>query len=355
MRDNAWFENQSRHFRREHAAWLTSFVFAAALLVQQAVVAGQQDEGATLPFTTTDQVVIRKDGALRTRTVSGVIEDMSGESIILRRTGNVVDVFRLREVVSVRFQKSAEFDEGLRKLRERDWNAARTALKFAEKQEPRQWVVREIQAALSQAQRALGQFEESLETIEKILKVDPESRHVVELPLVWDERLPKIQRIQLGVADLQSASIARQLTAASALLQDPANQDECIAVLQKLRKSTQGTLQRLAESQFWRMRLLHPEELRESEISSWRQQVRFFDRRTRSGPEFIIGRALLAIHDYDNAATSLLWMPLLEPLDPATTASSLTDAIMALDLSGRTAEAAQLRIEFLQTPRPAQK
>jgi hypothetical protein len=74
--------------------------------------------------------------------------------------------------------------------------------------------------------------------------------------------------------------------------------------------------------------------------------VKQLDRRTRSGPEFIIGRALLATHDYDNAATSLLWMPLLEPLDPPTTNASLEDAIIALEMSGRQSEADKLRREY---------
>jgi hypothetical protein len=54
----------------------------------------------------------------------------------------------------------------------------------------------------------------------------------------------------------------------------------------------------------------------------------------------------LKLHDYDLAATSLLWMPLMEPLDPPTTKASLTDAINALNLSGRTVEAARLETEL---------
>jgi hypothetical protein len=58
---------------------------------------------------------------------------------------------------------------------------------------------------------------------------------------------------------------------------------------------------------------------------------------------------LLATHDYDNAATSLLWMPLLEPLDPPTTNASLQDAITALESSGRQSEADKLRREYQLT------
>ena len=309
----------------------------------------QSDDSSALPMPSTDQIVVRKDGATRTRTVSGTIEDISGQTIVLRRPGNTVDVVKLRDVVTLRFQKSAGYDEGLRRIRERDWKSALPLLKAAAASEPRKWVVREIYASTAETQRALGQFEECLTTIENILTDDPDSRHVVELPLVWDERLSPQQRIALKVEDLNSRSPARQLCAASALLHDQEHQPAAIASLQTLKQTRRGVFQQLTETQLWRIRLLQPDALREAEINQWSQQAKFFDRRTRSGPEFIIGRALLQIHDYDNAATSLLWMPLLEPLDPPTTAASLADAITALEMSGRTMEAARLRIEIPPT------
>lgn len=329
-----------------------SLCLAVSLLTDATSYAGPADESSDLPFTSTAQVVVRKEGSLRTRTLSGVIEDMSGQSIILRRGGNTIDVLKLREVVAVRFYKSPEFDDGLRKLRERNWKAALSALQSAEKDEPRKWVRREIQASIAGAQRALGQFEQCLQTIEKILDDDPDSRHVTELPLVWDERLPPKHRIDPAIDDLQSRSVARRLTAASALLHVPEYQPVAVALLESIRSKSRGTMQELAETQLWRVRLLNPDELRESEINQWARQVRYFNRRTRSGAEFIIGRALLATHDYDNAATSLLWMPLLEPLDPPTTAASLTDAISALELSGRMPEASRLRLELSQWQSP---
>jgi hypothetical protein len=207
-------------------------------------------------------------------------------------------------------------------------------------------VVREILASTAQAQRALGQFEQCLTTIEKILDDDPASRHVVELPLVWDERLPAEQRIRMTAADLQAASPVRQLTAASALIHEPEHQAAATATLQALRKTARGQILELSEAQLWRARLLQPRRTSGIRSSTVEQPgATHLDRRARSGPEFVIGRALLAVHDYDNAATSLLWMPLLEPLDPPTTEASLQQAITALELSGRSAEAARLRAE----------
>lgn len=304
------------------------------------------DEVSRLPLVTDDRVVVRSDGGYREKTISCVIEDIAGQKIVVRRTGSTVNVIRLQDVVSVQFRKSEEFNEGLKKLRERDWKTALTSLQSAVTTENRNWARREINAHLAQAYLALGEFEGCLATVEKIVQDDPDTRHVVELPLVWDERLPVANRIQLAAADLKSPSEVRRLTAASALLHDSSQEVAAVAVLKDLEKSATGVFLELVRAQLWRLRLLHPEQLREAEVSSWSQTVKQLDRRTRSGPEFIIGRALLATHDYDNAATSLLWMPLLEPLDPPTTNASLEDAITALEMSGRQSEADKLRREY---------
>jgi len=307
------------------------------------------DETSRLPLVTDDRVVVRSEGGNRTKTISCVIEDIAGQNIVVRRSGSTVNVIRLQEVVSVQFRKSEDFNEGLKKLRARDWKTALTSLQTAVTTENRNWARREINAHLAQAYRALGEFEGCLATVEKIVQDDPDTRHVVELPLVWDERLPVKHRIQLAAADLKSPSEVRRLTAASALLHESSQEAIAVAVLKDLEQSATGVLRELVRAQLWRLRLLHPDQLREAEVSSWSQNVRQLDRRTRSGPEFIIGRALLATHDYDNAATSLLWMPLLEPLDPPTTNASLQEAITALELSGRQSEADKLRREYKST------
>ncbi len=304
------------------------------------------DDPSVLPVTSSDQVTIRKAGTHRDKTLSGVIEDISSQNIVLRRGGNTVDILKLREVVSVRFHKSPEFNDGLRKIDSRDWQSALTALQTAEATEPRAWAVREIQASEAVALRALGRFDECLAMVEKIFENDPDTRHLVELPLVWDERLPPGQRFAGTSADLKSRSVLRQLTAASALLHDPQQEAAAAATLTSVRRTPHIRIQELAEVQLWRRTLLRPSEVQPGEIEQWTQRARDFDRRMRSGPEFLIGRALLADHDYDKASTSLLWMPLLEPLDPATTAASLNEAVTALQLAGRTAEAAQFRIEL---------
>jgi len=121
-------------------------------------------------------------------------------------------------------------------------------------------------------------------------------------------------------------------------------------IFQTLKTGPRAALQQLAEPQLWRLRLLHSETIRASETALWMLRVRDFDKRQRSGPKFVIGRAPLAGHDADNASTSLLWMPLVAPLDPPThppthqpTTACTKAAITALKQSGRVAEAEQLQ------------
>jgi len=324
-----------------------TYICTAAMLILSSV-SSAQEPPLVLPFTTTDQIVLRDADSRRTKVIPGVIEDLAGHSVVFRRGGNTVEVFKLRELESIQFGKSAAFDEGLRQIQNHEWLLAIAALKIAETTEPREWVVREIQASLAEALRAVGKFDECTEVVERIYEKDPNTRHLNMLPLVWDERLFPEHRISVTQADLKSPSLLRQLVAASALLQDPTHETNAAAVLQRLKTGPRAGLQQLAETQLWRLRLLHPETIRASETALWMQRVGDFDKRQRSGPEFVIGRALLAVHDYDNASTSLLWMLLVAPLDPPTTTACTKEAISALTQSGRVAEAEQLLLGLIK-------
>lgn len=322
---------------------------AFALTVSMVILSSMlfaQEPSLILPLTTTDQIVIRNDVSQRTLTIPGVIEDLAGQSVVLRRSGNAVEVFRLSQIESIQFVKSASYDDGLRRMQNQEWPQAIAALKIGESTEPREWVVREIRASMAEALRAAARFEECVEVVEKIYESDPNTRHLNMLPLVWDERLLPEQRISGKPEDLKSASLLRQLVTASALLQDPVHETAAAGVLQTLKTGPRAALQQLAETQLWRRRLLHPETIRASETALWKQRVRDFDKRQRSGPEFIVGRALLAVHDYDNASTSLLWMPLVAPLDPPTTIACTKEAIIALRQSGRAEDAAQMQLRL---------
>ena len=306
-------------------------------------------DASLLPFVATDTVLRREGVTGQTQKLTGVIEDLTGDAIQLRRSGGGrVERIRLRDAISLQFLKSADYENGLKQLAAGQWSAARSSLETAAASEPRPWAVREIRASEARALLALGRRNDVLAKIEQLAAEDPDTRHVALLPLVWDERLPATERFDADPADLQSASQLRQLTAASTLLQEAAYESAAVATLNLVRVGGRPRVRDLAEIQLWRVRLLHPATLRKADVALWQRRVEDLERELRGGAEVLLGRALLSQHDYDGAALSLLWMPLMHPADQATAASSLRDAVAALRLAGRHADAMHLETECLR-------
>lgn len=310
-------------------------------------IAQPPQDASLLPFVTTDVVIRRNSVTGQETRLAGVIEDLTGDVVQLRRSGaGRVERLRLRDVAELQFRKSGEYDGGLRALAAGDAQTALNAFDAALISEQRTWVLREIQASAVQALFRLGRRDEIIGRIEKVTTSDPDTRHVALLPLVWDERLPETERLAATPADLEAASPLRRLSAASVLLQDPSSETQAVRVLMELRTAARPRVQELAEIQLWRIRILHPEQLRRSDVMLWQSRVRDFDRVQRGAAEFLLGRALLAQHDYDAASLSLLWLPTLSEHDPSLAAASLADVITALEQSGRFAEAATTTAEL---------
>ena len=308
----------------------------------------ENDSAPVLPFVTTDAVVTRHPVTGKTTRETGVIEDLAGNEVQLRRAGGRrVDHIYLRDIAELQFRKSAEHDAGLLLLAEGNWEKALTAFDTAAQTEQRDWVQREVQASAAATLLALKRHTEVIERIEKISETDPDTRHVGLLPLVWDERLPPEERCQAASSDLESPSLIRRLTAASSLLQNPRHETAAITVLTELRTCEHPRIQELAEIQLWRLEILKPEELRKSDVRFRQLRTTDFDQQIRGAAEFVTGRALMQQFDFDAAALCLMWMPAMTSADRATAAASLNDAAVALTKSGQIAAAAQVRQELL--------
>ena len=321
----------------------------SVLIAQETAPSG--DEGSLLPPASGDQVILKPKGAARPKILQGAIGDIKGHSVVLRQNSGQVEVIILRDVQRLEFAKSEAYENGLRAIQQRKWKDALKALAEAQREERRPWVRREILSSMAECYRARREFAECLKAVEQILAEDPSSRHVLCLPLVWDERLPDNQKYVADVSQLRSKSLAEQFTAASALLSSEEHRRQATATIQKVRKEGDLTMSQLAELQLWRLRLIEPEKLAVLEVEEWQRRLKELDRKVRSPGEFLAGRALMQLHENDRAIVSLLWMPLMEPWDPPTTAASLTDALTLFDQSGRSAEGQRLipELERLQS------
>ncbi|MCA9035220.1 MAG: hypothetical protein KDA91_08825 [Planctomycetaceae bacterium] len=331
--------------------WLTRCISVCCLCLSLVSVLCNSLEAQTrdrslLPFVTTDHVIIREAiGGKETR-LTGVIEDLRGDVVQLRRGSGEPMRIHLREVIELQFQKSADFNRGLLHMQKRQWNEALMAFDQAFLVEHREWVRRELLAASSEALLAMGQLKAVPPRIAKIAESDPETRHVGLLPMVWDHRMPTDKRYPATGTDLSAVSPLIQLTAASVLLDQPEFNDAATQTLTTLRLNAQPFVQQLAEAQMWRTRIIDASLLKPSDAQRMSDRVRDFDRSIRSGPEFLLGRSFMILHDYDNAAIHLMWPSSLHTPDRYLASVSLSEAAEALERSGRIGESVIARQEW---------
>ncbi|MFM8479509.1 MAG: hypothetical protein ACKOEO_27285 [Planctomycetaceae bacterium] len=311
--------------------WLTGGVL---LLLVIGVPFNFADEAVPPVLAGGDEVELAAPLLGRPPVLTGVISELAGESVLLRTRG-VLKPIPLRDVRQLRFTHPAGYAEGLKQMQLGDWRAALVNLTAALAVESRPWVLREIRAELAACHRNLGAWEAGIREVEEILATDPDSRHVLQLPLVWDERLPADKRYPGKLSELQEPSAARRLTAAAALLFDAQHSDAAAAALLNLRRNGRGGLVRMAELQLWRVTIAKRETLRVSDVERLQERIGDFSRAMRGPGEFLCGRAWRQLGDADRAAVSLLWMPLTAPLDPATCHAALQEAAAVLEESGR--------------------
>ena len=306
-----------------------------------------------LPFAGSDAISVL-DELGRERTLGGRIEDISGETLTILRSGSTkIELFRISDIVELSFAKTPVWDSGLRFQLSGDHRKALEYFDKALKSESRAWAWNELQASAVKECIANGDRAAAVERIEQIFSKDKLTRHVCLLPVVWDERLPASERVQAIVGDFASDSVIRQLVAASALLDQSDHRTAAEAMLERIRRTTPSRrIVEMAEAQLWRVYLLDAD--REFPLTSqWGDRVSQMPVFARSGPQYVVGRLLKKQHQYDRAALAFMWMPLMAPIDPALSAQSLAEGIACLRLSGRQSEAdalaAELQQRFAQT------
>lgn len=301
-----------------------------------------------LPFAGTDAISVL-DELGRQSTLGGRIEDISGETLTILRSGSTrIELFRISDIVELSFAKTPVWDSGLRFQASGDHRKALEYFDKALKSESRPWAWNELQASAVKECIANGDRVAAVERIEQIFSKDKLTRHVCLLPLVWDGRLPDSERVQAVVGDLASDSVIRQLVAASTLLDQSDHRTEAEAMLERIRRTTPSRrIVEMAEAQLWRVYLLDAN--REFPLTSqWGDRVSQMPVFARSGPQYVVGRLLKKQHQYDRAALAFMWMPLMAPIDPALSAQSLAEGIACLGLSGRQSEADALAAELQQ-------
>lgn len=317
--------------------WLVMLVGASAI-AQETV----------LPFIGTDTVTVQRDRE-QPVTYNGRILDISGESLILQRSGiTKTQVFRVSQITQLTFLRSSEFEAGLTDRQAGKFSRALRHFDTAIETELRDWAKRELQAVAAKTCIMMGDRDAAVRRIEAILETDRRSRHASLLPLVWDERLLSEECVSGVASDLQQQDApAKRLCAASRLLNDERHRGAAKSALIRLSDSSPPRIADLAKAQLWRTALLDdPMEL-SRQLKTWQSELRRMPLDARSGPQYVIACGLQRQHQHDQASVAFLWMPFMSPTDAALSALSMLAAAHCLKASGRVSEAATTKRELL--------
>jgi TolA-binding protein len=300
-----------------------------------------------------DRVILKRPGYAGRMTITGTIEEYTGTAISVRSSqGDTVRPYPAEEVVGFETPQTDSHDRGLALLAEGKVDEAIREFDAAIRKEPRAWVRREILALLVRCSLRRGDYPAAGTRFLTLVKSDPTTRHFRLIPLVWaDEPIPAAAKSQ-GHAWLAGTVEVGRLMGASLLLEDPAHAIEARSTLRQLSSSTDRRIQSLAQMQTWRHE--SADGVSELEIFHWGQRIDELSPDLRAGPRYVLGRAYAARHDYEMAATTLLWLPLVDDHDFRLTARACLEAGVALGKIGQQSEAQGLFREvtqrFAETP-----
>lgn len=282
-------------------------------------------------------------------TREGTVKDVRGSTLLFESRGGVqIQTLSFRDVRAFTFTANPDFIRGVSEFKKDNFQAASQYFSSAFESESRDWAKAEILARQAVAMVCDGQRNESVSWFQKLYQLDPSSRLLGHLPLVWDETLPPEERLTLSAKRLSTGDEVTRLAVASCVLHDPDYQRRAAQVLKRLRSDSKSSvLSQLASAQLWRLGLLSDDDSVPMLVDVWNVQWNRMLATTRPGPGLVLGRCLQQQHLYERAALVLLWSPLVHTSDPAVAAASLNLASDCLMASGQKAEAETVYRELL--------
>ncbi|MBS0264041.1 MAG: tetratricopeptide repeat protein [Planctomycetes bacterium] len=295
-----------------------------------------------------DQVVLRSASVAARMTISGTIEDYTGTEITIRPApGEAVRTFPARDVLEFQTTQTKGHTLGIERLEQGQVAEAIRELEVGLKQESRVWMRREIVALLVQASLRRGDYAGAGTRFLALVKSDATTRHFRLIPLVWSPEPVSSATADEARSWLVGATEPARLLGASLLYTHPELGREARSVLKKLASSADPRIQVLAQSQAWRDEALGGA-AGKLPTAQWQRRIDEIPEDLRAGPNYLLGRAYAARHDYELAAATLLWLPLVDDHDPRLAARALLEAAMALEKIGQRDEARGLYQEVVR-------
>jgi hypothetical protein len=273
--------------------------------------------------------------------VRGEVVDYKGKQLEIRVEGQV-RTLPAEQVRRIDFQKHAEHVAGDKLFAAHDFAQARTHYQKARLAEPRAWVQRILLAQLVWCDRHLEQFELAGERFLALLADDPDTPYFEAMPLPWAARPLSPALEAKALTWLASDQPAAQLLGAGHLVMTR-HRAQALAALQTLRFQKDARLAGPAKAQIWRAEMASASS---AQVAQWHEDLKGIPERLRAGGYYVVGSALARQQQGEDAALTLLRVPVLYPQERDLAARCLADAAALLEGQGKADEAARLRREL---------
>ncbi len=317
-----WYDAPRRPSRRGASCYIIGFLLAGVLTAE-------------------DRVTLIPAGAVDPVILIGTVEDYTGQELVLLRPGvKTADHYPANTIQSVQTWRSPTHDQGIAEFDAGATPTAEQSLLQALKDEPREWVKREILSLLVRCAIRRHDWGTAGTRFLHITQQDATSPHWNVAPMLWAPQSLGDNTKTLARSWLKLPDSPSRLLAASWLLLDPVYGETATKQLDDLARDSNGIVASLARSQLWRLRLGLA--LSELEVQKWRKEVRRMPRSLRAGPQYLVGRGLLQRSEPAAAAAELLWLPMVYTDHEDLSARALVDAAGALEQTGQVNEALTL-------------
>ncbi len=297
----------------------------------------------------TDVVIVRRPENHREFRYSGRILDYSGGSLRLRlKTSGRIRRFETADIQGIQTPRSEPHVQAEQFAALRQYQPALESYAGAIDAETRDWVRRDIYAALTRLHLREGQRMKAAEAFISLTNSDPKTHFRGLAPLWWstDEQITPVMEAQAKLWT-KSPNYFAQLIGASVLFNIPAERSAAMKLMDAIAGNGRGFIH-LARAQLWRARLVDGKPVNNAEIRLWRGRLGSMLPEERGGPWFVIGKANAQRLENEEAAIAFLWVPLVHKQDHLLAAEASYYAALSLQKNGSLAEATNLYRETAQ-------
>ena len=296
-----------------------------------------------------DRVVLQAPSGSGAMTISCDIVEFTGQEITIRpRAGSGLKRYPADRVLSVETTKTTAHAQAEELYGQHRLEAAESAFETAMRQEPRAWMRREILAGLVRCALCRGHRAVAGNRFLLLQQSDSSTPHFPLIPLAWTTEPSSTEGDAKTHALLWLAETSEvaKLLGASLLLDDSEKGRAAQTALTELTSSGDVRVRTLARSQLWRVQL-RSSSVSHLEIEHWTRDAERMPKSLRAGPYYLIGRGHTLRREYEQAATSFLWLPLVYSDSPYLTARATLSAAETLEEMGQERESRDLYREIV--------